>query len=216
MKEVNKIINKLRKDYDKDHLNESNLESEPLKQFGKWLEYAISSGVEEPNAMNLATVSNSGKPSSRIVLLRNADEQGLVFFTNYNSHKGQDLDTGNHAAINFFWPTIQRQIRIEGVAERIDIKESDEYFDSRPLESKIGAWASEQSEVLSSRQVLEAKFADLEKQFKGNVVSRPEHWGGYRLIPDYFEFWQGRMNRLHDRIAYKLISGTWEITRLYP
>jgi pyridoxamine 5'-phosphate oxidase len=166
--------------------------------------------------MNVSTVSKEGKPSSRIVLLRNFSENGFVFYTNYNSKKGNDISENNSAAINFFWPQLERQIRIEGKLQKVDSKISDEYFASRPHDSQLGAWASNQSEVLKNRQELEEKFAALEKKFAGINVPRPEHWGGYCLVPDSIEFWQGRPSRIHDRIKFTTVNNEWKIERLSP
>ena len=216
MKNVNKDIRSLRTQYDKGVLSENHLNEDPFAQFHLWMDEALKGGVNEPHAMNLATVDETGRVSSRIVLLRNLDENGFVFFTNYKSPKGKDLDSGRMAALNFFWPEVQRQVRIEGISERVNSDDSDEYFDSRPFDSKIGALASDQSGILDSRETLESKFNELKKQFETENVKRPEYWGGYRLIPDLFEFWQGRLNRLHDRFQFKKQNGEWSINRLFP
>jgi pyridoxamine 5'-phosphate oxidase len=217
MDRINKKIKDLRRDYDRNKLSEEQCEDNPFDQFGIWMQEALDGGVTEPNAMNLATVDENGNPSSRIVLLRNFDSSGFVFFTNYDSKKGRSLDAGKNAALNFFWEQLQRQIRIEGSCVRIDAEESDEYFNSRPYESQVGALASQQSAVVPSRKTLDARYDELLKQYNGKVVPRPDNWGGYRFIPTYFEFWQGRLSRLHDRIAYELkTDGIWTNNRLYP
>ena len=190
--------------------------SNPIVQFDLWMKEALNADIPEPHAMNVSTVSKEGKPSSRIVLLRNFSENGFVFYTNYNSKKGNDISENNCAAINFFWPQLERQIRIEGKLQKVDSKISDEYFASRPHDSQLGAWASNQSEVLKNRQELEEKFAALEEKFAGKNVPRPEHWGGYCLVPDSIEFWQGRPSRIHDRIKFTTVNNEWKIERLSP
>lgn len=196
-------------------LQESDLDSNPLKQFEKWFEEVLASGLEEPNAMVLSTV-NEGKPSARIVLLKDIDS-GFKFFTNYGSKKGQEIEENPQVALTFFWKELERQVRIEGVVEKVSAAESDEYFSSRPRGSQIGAWVSHQSAAIASREVLEATNAELEARFEGKEISRPAHWGGYRLIPTYMEFWQGRPSRLHDRLAYiKINRDNWKIERLSP
>jgi len=216
MKSINKTIGDLRKDYNKSELLESFCMETPFQQFELWMEEALQSGVDEPHAMNLATVDENHAPSSRIVLLRNVDKDGFVFFTNYTSKKGSSLNARRPAALNFFWPDVQRQIRIEGICERVSEKVSDEYFNSRPFESKIGAYASQQSVRVSSREELDRLYDELLKQNEDKSVKRPDYWGGYRLIPNYFEFWQGRMSRLHDRIEYVIEDGQWNFYRLFP
>ena len=205
-----------RKQYDKDTLSESDLTESPFELFGRWLQLAVDEGVPEPIAMNLATVDAAGRPSSRIVLLRGFDEKGFVFFTNYNSRKGNQMLNQPMAALNFFWHELHKQVRIEGNVIQIPTAESDEYFSSRPRESQIGAWASAQSSPLKSRLELEEHFAALEKKFKDYNVPRPAHWGGYLVIPDLFEFWQGRPDRLHDRFQYTLQNNIWQYGRLSP
>lgn len=216
MESTSKEINKLRLEYSKEILDEKMVNSNPIVQFDLWMKEALNADIPEPHAMNVSTVSKEGKPSSRIVLLRNFSENGFVFYTNYNSKKGNDISENNCAAINFFWPQLERQIRIEGKLQKVDSKISDEYFASRPHDSQLGAWASNQSEVLKNRQELEEKFATLEKKFAGINVPRPENWGGYCLVPDSIEFWQGRPSRIHDRIKFTTVNNEWKIERLSP
>ncbi len=216
MDPIRDYIKSLRVDYNLGFLDEKTAQEDPILQFAEWMQQAIDKKANEPNAMSLATVSSNGRPSSRIVLLRNFDQDGFVFFTNYESHKAKELEANNRAALNFFWPEIHKQIRIEGKTERISEKESDEYFDSRPRESQVGAWASGQSNKLQSRAELDEKYEMINKQFDGKTISRPSFWGGFRLRPDMFEFWQGRPKRLHDRLQYRLENSQWIIQRLYP
>lgn len=207
----------IRRDYKLQTLSEKDVADHPIRQFDKWWEQAINSNIDEVNAMTLATVGNHGQPSARIVLLKGYDENGFVFFTNYNSRKGQELQNNNKACLVFFWKELERQIRIEGNIEKINAKDSDAYFASRPTLSKIGAWASPQSESVSSRTFLEERLSEMENHFKEKEIQRPEHWGGYCLLPNYIEFWQGREGRLHDRINYSLDEeGKWNIGRLAP
>lgn len=215
--ELGDYLNSSRKEYDLDSLDELKIESNPSKQFNRWMEHAINSEILEPNAMTLSTVSADHRPSSRVVLLRAFDESGFIFYTNYNSRKGADLSTNPHASINFFWPELHRQIRIEGSISKVPNEISDRYFGSRPRESRIGAWVSDQSGLLSSRKVLEDKFMEFTHKFSNIEIARPPHWGGYLLIPDFFEFWQGRPSRLHDRIIYRRSGqGSWQRSRVYP
>jgi len=209
-------INRLRQVYSKEILDESMVNSNPILQFDLWMKEALEADVPEPHAMNISTVSKDGKPSSRIVLLRDFSDNGFVFYSNYNSKKGNDINENNFGAINFFWPQLERQIRIEGVLEKVDSKISDNYFASRPHDSQLGAWASNQSQVLKNREELEEKFAALKKKFSGVKVPRPEHWGGYILKPNSIEFWQGRPSRIHDRIRYYSVNKKWKTERLSP
>ena len=214
--ELNEHIRKLRSDYAHSELSEGGIENNPVLQFERWLKEAISAEVSEPNAMTLSTVSKEGKPSSRIVLLREISAKGFTFYSNYNSKKAQDIVSNSNAALNFFWPQVERQVRVEGVLEKISDELSDNYFQSRPRGSKLGAWASGQSQVIKSRQVLEEKFSELSAKFPGDEVPRPAFWGGYLLKPTMLEFWQGRPGRLHDRIQYLLKNHEWLIQRLSP
>jgi pyridoxamine 5'-phosphate oxidase len=205
-----------RQQYDKGILAENHLDPDPLKQFNYWMEMAVREGIPEPNAMDLSTVDESGRPSSRIVLLRNCDERGFTFYTNYESRKGRDLLTNGFASLNFFWQQQSRQVRVEGRVRKVSPEESDEYFSTRPRESQIGAWASSQSSFLNSRQELEDAITALEKEYNGREVPRPPHWGGFILEPDHIEFWQGRPNRLHDRFLYEKTDKIWMVFRLFP
>ncbi len=206
----------IRIDYTLKSLDEKDVNASPIDQFNIWLEGAQQSKVQEWNAMNLSTVRPDGRPNSRIVLLKGVDT-GLVFFTNYNSAKGKELTHNPFAAITFFWPALERQVRFMGKVSKITSQESDEYYFSRPFASQIGAWASPQSEVIPNRTYLEEKEAKLLTLIKEETITRPEHWGGYRLIPEEVEFWQGRSSRLHDRIHYlKHSGGNWKIGRLAP
>jgi len=206
----------LRKSYERGEFADHEAAEAPLLQFESWLSEAIQHEVNEPNAMTLATVDANGRPACRPVLIKGCDERGIVWYTNYQSRKAQALDANSYAALQFFWPELERVVRIEGRVEKITDAESDTYFDSRPLTSRIGAWASPQSQVIESRKSIVASAAKLTTKF-GLHPPRPEHWGGYRLIPDYWEFWQGRASRLHDRISYRLQDdGQWLRQRLAP
>ncbi|MBX3671868.1 MAG: pyridoxamine 5'-phosphate oxidase [Burkholderiales bacterium] len=206
----------IRKDYALRRLDESDVDADPFKQFHAWLREAIEAQVPEPTAMTLATAGASGRPAARIMLLKALDDRGFVFYTNYASRKGAELEARPAAALTFFWKELERQVRIEGAIEKVSAAESDEYFASRPLGSRIGAWASTQSATIESRQWLEARVKAAEAQH-GESPPRPPHWGGYRVIPDWLEFWQGRQSRLHDRIAYtRGAGGGWQVTRLSP
>jgi pyridoxamine 5'-phosphate oxidase len=210
-------IGDLRREYSKQILNETSVDSNPFSQFRVWWNEAINSEIIEPNAMTLATSSGDGIPAARIVLLKGLDDKGFVFFTNYNSFKGQQLAENPRACLVFFWKELERQVRITGLVEKTTGKESDDYFSTRPEGSKIGAWASPQSKVIPGRDWLEQEENNFRKQFNSKPVERPAHWGGFRVRPINIEFWQGRQNRLHDRIQYDLKDdGSWEISRLAP
>jgi len=206
----------LRINYTKAGLTEADLAASPFDQFTAWLNDALAVGVPEPNAMTLATCTADGFPSARVVLLKGFDERGAVFFTNDNSRKGAELLNNPRAALVFFWPDLERQIRVEGTVEKAAPAEGDEYFQARPRNSRLGAWASEQSEVIVGREELEARHRELEARFPGEDVPRPPHWGGHRVVPTAFEFWQGRPSRLHDRLRYRLAGGVWIVERLSP
>ena len=206
----------LRRDYSQATLSENEVDSDPLKQFARCFQQALETEVPEPNAMGLATVDSHGRPSLRIVLLKDFDARGFTFYTNYESRKGEQLLLNPHAALSFHWHDLERQIRIEGTVERVAAEESDAYFGIRPLKSRIGAIASAQSRPIDSREQLEQQFNQAETQF-GQQPPRPAHWGGYRLAPNWIEFWQGRRSRLHDRIAYQRNNdGSWLRQRLQP
>lgn len=206
----------LRENYSKGSLDVQDVHVSPIEQFHKWFHEAIESKLPEPNAMVVSTVSNDSKPSARVVLLKGFDT-GFTFFTNYLSRKGTELAENPNACITFFWVELERQVRIEGIIEKVTAEESDAYFQSRPIGSQIGAWVSNQSMVIDNREVLGEREQHLKDKFGGNPIPRPPHWGGYRLTPNYVEFWQGRPSRLHDRIAYtKLEEHTWKIERLSP
>jgi pyridoxamine 5'-phosphate oxidase len=207
----------LRQDYRLASLDISDVANDPIEQFKKWFDEAVKSELLEPNAMTLATVSAQGKPSARVVLLKGIENQGFVFYTNYESRKGEQLAANPNAALCFCWLELQRQVRIEGTIEKIDAAASDAYFQSRPVGSRIGAWASPQSDVIEDRAVLEQNEAFYKKRFDTEgVLPRPEHWGGYILKPTLIEFWQGRSSRLHDRILYVFDGAEWDIVRLAP
>lgn len=206
----------LRKEYTLNGLDPSDVSTNPFAQFQRWFGEALQAGVPEPNAMHLATVGVDGRPTGRIVLVKGADENGFTFFTNYESRKGTALAIHPVASLTFFYPELERQIRIEGTIEKVSAEESDAYFQSRPRGSQIGAWVSQQSAVVENRAVLESRQQELEQQFANQPVPRPSHWGGYRLSPDRIEFWQGRPSRLHDRILYRKENENWVIERLAP
>lgn len=206
----------LRRDYTQATLSEHEVDPNPIQQFTSWFEQTLAAEVPEPNAMGLATVGASGRPSSRIVLLKDFDERGFTWYTNYDSRKGHDLATHPYAALTFHWVELERQVRIEGTVERVAEADSDAYFQIRPIKSRLGAIASAQSQPIESRDLLEQKFEQVEAQY-GETPPRPAHWGGYRLKPDWIEFWQGRRSRLHDRVVYtRDASGQWSRQRLQP
>jgi pyridoxamine 5'-phosphate oxidase len=214
---MNKNIADIRKDYQLQTLLETDIAADPFTQFNIWWDEAIKSELSEVNAMTLATASLTGMPSARIVLLKSVTDAGFVFFTNYNSNKGKELEQNPHASLVFFWKELERQVRITGKVEKVTIHESDAYFASRPVGSRIGAWASPQSNVISSREIIENNILQYQKQFGSGEINRPSHWGGYIVKPTVIEFWQGRSNRLHDRLRYtKPDNGSWKIERLAP
>lgn len=205
----------LRKSYERAELDEHASHADPTQQFEMWLQQALEAQLPEPNAMTLATVDENGRPSTRVVLIKGCDARGIVWYTNYRSRKGRELAANPYAALQFHWVELERVVRIEGRVEKVSAEESDAYFRSRPLDSRIGAWASPQSEVISSRAVLVAHAAKVSAQYLLDPP-RPPHWGGYRLVPDVWEFWQGRKSRLHDRLRYRLQHGQWMRERLAP
>ncbi|ATP56677.1 pyridoxamine 5'-phosphate oxidase [Pedobacter ginsengisoli] len=209
-------IQNLRQDYRSASLSENDVDSNPILQFKKWFQDAVNSQLYEPNVMTLATSDRFGKPTARIVLLKGIDEDGFVFYTNYESKKGHDIVENPQAALVFFWPELERQVRIEGMVSKVSEEVSSEYFHSRPVGSQIGAMASPQSEVIIGRELLERKVEQLTTQYAGQEIPRPLHWGGYLVEPTHVEFWQGRPSRLHDRIIYDFVEGSWIINRLAP
>ena len=214
--DITNYLNEIRRDFAGKPLNEAAVENDPVSQFEVWFEEAVNAQLLDPYAMSLSTVNSSGQPSTRIVYMRGVKEGGFVFYTNYNSSKGSDLSENNKVALNFFWGELERQIRIEGEALKISQSDSDQYFSKRPRESQIGAWASSQSERLDDRIQLEDKIVFYNEKFKGVDVPRPPHWGGYIVNPIRVEFWQGRPNRLHDRIVYQKMGGDWKQSRISP
>lgn len=211
-----KKVEALRREYTRDGITEDSVCRNPIDQFSTWFEKALESGQTDANAMVLATATSAGKPSARIVLLKGFDEKGFRFYSNYESRKGKELEENPHASLCFYWPSLERQVRIEGDVKKLGRKESEAYFNSRPRESQIGAWVSRQSSGIMSRTELEENFIRLKEEFEGQEVPPPDFWGGYVLSPDAIEFWQGRRSRLHDRILYSRHKEEWEITRLAP
>ena len=212
-----KELQDLRNEYSKASLDVNEVHKNPLVQFEKWFSEAVDANVPEPNAFTLSTISEAGKPSARIVLLKGIDQNKFVFYTNYQSQKGQELERNPACALTFFWPDLERQVRIEGKAERVSESDSEKYFHSRPRGSQIGAWASPQSSIISNREILEVRATEMEKKFQGlDQLPKPKQWGGFSITPVEFEFWQGRASRLHDRIVYYLRDGNWIIHRLAP
>jgi pyridoxamine 5'-phosphate oxidase len=206
----------LRKNYTQAGLLETDIAANPFDQFQLWFEQAVAANLTEPNAMTVATVTAAGKPSARIVLLKAFDDRGFVFYTNYNSQKGVELQAQPFAALVFLWHDLERQIRIEGKIELVSEAESTAYFHSRPVSSQLGAWASAQSTEIADRSVLEDRLHQLEQEYLDRAIPKPQHWGGIRVIPQEIEFWQGRPSRLHDRLRYQLVDGIWQIARLAP
>lgn len=216
MDELKKHIQDLREDFMKGSLDESQMNRQPSLQFNQWMRQAVDAQVHEVQAMNLATVSAEGRPSARIVYLREFEKDRFWFYTNYDSKKGKQLEKTPFAALTFFWPELERQVRIEGQVEKADAAKSDAYYNARPYESKIGAWASPQSHSLQSRAELEKKVIELKEKFNPESIVRPDFWGGFVLKASYYEFWQGRKSRLHDRICYEADGVAWKISRLAP
>jgi pyridoxamine 5'-phosphate oxidase len=206
----------LRKNYTQAGLLESDVVANPYQQFKLWFDQAVAADILEPNAMTVATVTAEGKPAARIVLLKGFDERGFVFYTNYNSQKGVELQQCPHAALVFLWGDLERQVRIEGQVEFVSETEATGYFHSRPVSSQLGAWASDQSTIIEDRSVLEQKLQQLESQYQDRQIPKPPYWGGVRVVPQEIEFWQGRPSRLHDRLRYQLLDGKWQIDRLAP
>ncbi|MEO9021126.1 MAG: pyridoxamine 5'-phosphate oxidase [Ginsengibacter sp.] len=206
----------IRKVYQLGSLLEKDVVADPVKQFEKWWQHAIESKIEEPNAMTLATATTLGKPSARIVLLKGIKENGFVFFTNYQSRKGREIEENPFVSLLFFWKALERQVRVEGKIKRTSVAESDEYFFSRPKESRIGAWSSQQSSVIKDRKLLQENVEKYNRQFETENIPRPPHWGGFIVEPYCMEFWQGRPGRLHDRLQYVLENNEWVIRRLAP
>jgi pyridoxamine 5'-phosphate oxidase len=210
-------IAEIRKEYSRATLDQTEVNKNPIVQFEKWFDEAITSKALEPNAMTLSTITEVGKPSARIVLLKGVESNRFLFYTNYQSQKGKELDANPACALTFFWPELERQVRIEGVCTRVDEATSDTYFKSRPRGSQLGAWASPQSTLIKNRELLEARVKELEKRFEGKeMLPKPKQWGGYAVEPLEIEFWQGRQSRLHDRIVYYKTDGNWTIHRLAP
>ena len=206
----------MRMNYTSAPFDKAHVLKNPIAQFKVWFDEAVLSKIEEPNAMTLATASNEGMPNARIVLLKEFDKKGFVFYTNYESQKGKELEKNTTAVLLFFWKELVRQVRINGSVKKISHEESNEYFHSRPRESQLGAWASEQSSRIPNRKFLENKFTSFQNKFDRKEIPLPPFWGGYRVLPTEIEFWQGRENRLHDRILYSLIEDEWKISRLSP
>lgn len=210
-------LSDIRKEYTKDSLDQSNVNKNPIYQFTKWFQEAIKSEALEPNAMTLSTITETLKPSARIVLLKGVEENKFLFYTNYQSQKGKELDANPACALTFFWPELERQVRVEGICSRVDEKVSETYFQSRPRTSQIGAWASPQSSLIKSRSLLDERAKEIETRFKDQpVLPKPHQWGGYAVEPLELEFWQGRPSRLHDRIVYYKTDNIWSIHRLAP
>ena len=210
-------IQDIRKEYTQHSLNETDVVSNPLQQFERWFDQALKAQVMEANAFNLTTIDSDGKPHSRMVLLKGLTDKGFEFFTNYNSHKAQQIQANPWVSMTFFWPELERQVRVEGRASKISKERAQEYFFSRPHQSQLGAWASNQSEILSSRTLLEDRLEDLNNEYpEGTKVPFPTHWGGFEIEPNMIEFWQGRASRLHDRIRYTQEGPTWSMARLSP
>lgn len=214
---MNRDLGDERREYERDKLEESELPADPMELFSLWLNYALESAAADPTAMTLSTVERNGQPSSRIVLLKKVEEEKLIFYTNYHSRKSKEIRAKTKVAAHFYWPGLERQVNIAGIARPIDDKDSDHYFNSRPRESKIAAWASPQSEVIPDREYLEKEFDKYQEKFRDtNMIPRPAYWGGYSILPSRIEFWQGGNRRLHDRIEYRKKDERWSLVRLAP
>ncbi len=213
---IQQAVSLLRREYDGIPLDKESVDADPLKQFSDWFAIAVKEIKNDPNAMILGSANRDGQPATRTVLLKGFDEEGFIFYTNYESNKAKDLAENNKVSLTFYWPDLMRQIHIQGAVEKISDEMSDQYFKSRPAGSKLGAWSSKQSSVIESRDVLKENLRSFEKKFSNSEIPRPSHWGGYRVTPHRFEFWQGRLNRLHDRIVYRFEGENWVIERLSP
>jgi len=210
------MLRDIRTNYQKFELTEQSVNQDPFQQLILWMNDAISSQQPDPNAMILSTIDSLGNPDSRVVLLKELTSEGLIFFTSYDSKKGQQIAANQHVSVVFLWVGLERQVRIKGKAEKIDEKDSELYFKSRPIESQLGAWASPQSQIIESRQVINDNYKNYQQLFENKKITKPPHWGGYIILPQYFEFWQGRSSRLHDRIEFCLTDQSWVINRLAP
>ena len=210
------MLRDIRTNYQKFELTEETVNNDPILQLTAWLNDAIENQKADPTAMVLSTIDREGNPESRVVLLKELKAEGLIFFTNYDSKKGQQITINPHVSVVFFWPELERQVRIKGKAEKISEEDSESYFLSRPLDSQLGAWASPQSQVIESRQVLDNNYVHFKQHFENQEITKPPHWGGFLIRPVYFEFWQGRSNRLHDRLEYVPAEKSWQIRRLAP
>ena len=210
------MLRDIRTNYQKFELAEHTVDKDPVRQLDLWLSDAIASQKSDPTAMIVSTIDQEGNPDSRVVLLKELKSDGLIFFTNYNSKKGQQIFTNQHISVVFFWPELERQVRIKGKAEKIGTEDSELYFNSRPLESQLGAWSSPQSQIIENRQVLDDNYTHFMQYFETHEIKKPPHWGGFLIRPEYFEFWQGRSNRLHDRIVFCREDHNWTIHRLAP
>ncbi|MGM9475631.1 pyridoxamine 5'-phosphate oxidase [Pedobacter sp. GSP4] len=216
MQVTNEFLQNLRQDYKSASLDESDVDNDPINQFKKWFEHAVEAKIYEPNVMTLATADKSGRPDARIVLLKGVDEEGFRFYTNYLSAKGKELKRNPFACLVFHWPELERQVRIEGTVEKLDKETSEAYFNTRPVESQIGAIASPQSQIIPNREFLEQKVEEFKSKNQDKAIAKPAHWGGYLVKPTRIEFWQGRTSRLHDRINFEKVKGSWIKNRLAP